>query len=1099
MTTLRSTACTLFLSIFLLQSSFAQEKIKLINSHDLLVDGIELYEDEKYEDAIEKFAQVDRNDSLYITALTEKSLAEMRLEDYEAAIATIQLAMNATDDLVPELFINLGTALDDSGDSVAALAVYERGHTLFPKNHIILFNKAVTLYKLGQFDQMMAALKQVLDINPNHPGTHFLLASVAAQEGAVVQCMLSLNAFLIFEPDTERSQNALALLEAISTEKPTKENAKGIKLSDGDDFSEIELLLQNKLALSKKYKVNCDFTDDFIKQNHLLMEKLEYNAGDKGFWMKFYVPFFKTLFEEDQFEDFTYYSLLSLQSEGVQSTLKKNLSGIKAFDAWWPDAWYNEHKMHQVVLNGKKTEAQFWYSDNGRLQLVGNIKTIGKNQVLVGAFELYNDNGCLDVKGQNDDTGKKTGDVYYYDVFGHLTDQITFDDDLYNGKYISYYKNGNVSRDATYKEGLLDGETKVYYYYGGLSELKYYKEGKLDGSYKSYYTNGTIEYDATYKNDEITGNLIKYFPDGKKQTESAYKDSKLNGLKTQYYRNGQQSSTENFVDGFVEGNYKTYYITGQLSSEGTAKEGADVGEYKSYYPDGKLEESINYDETGKLNGTKKVYDRDGILYYEWDYTKGEISGYRYYDKQGKLVSEGKRKLTKFPFTGYFENGSKRFQGDYDGSEQNGLWKYYDRYGNLTSDDPYVKGKTEGNYKSYYSNGNIKYQIKYVNDMRDGYYEEFYPNGILYEHGWYKEGMQVGSWKRYFPNGTIRWHLYFDDDIQHGWQSYFDENGKLETEYLMDYSLMLKVVDYDTAGLPIDTHELKDELFTLTDYHFNGNISFTGEYKNGDANGTFKWYGPGGQLITEGAYIDDEKDGSWKWYTIDGKPESESIYEFGRANGTWTNYYDNGKPEIVRTFLLDDQEGDLIRYYKNGQVDMKGPYQGDERNGAFNYYDETGQLQIVKYYTNGQVIGYSYNGADGNLVKMIPVSNGNGTIIGYYQNGKKSMEYTMSKGWFEGKYTEYFASGKVYEESIYKNDDYNGVRKVYYSNGKVRLEENYKDGVLDGETKEYTEDGKLKETIRYIQGDRFGERVLYNSAGKVVKTIYYYNDKIVYEK
>lgn len=1087
-------------SAFLPLRLSAQEKIKWINSHDLLINGIKLFEDENYAGALEKFDLIDKNDSLYISAMSEKALTLMKLEKYQEAISVARDAIQSTDHPIPELYINLGSALDDSGDSLSAITVYEKGIELFPMNHYLLFNKAVTLYKCKQYDKSIAALKAVLNIAPKHAGTHYLLGTIAAEEGKTVLAMLSLDAFLMIEPNTTRSQNAISLLQSVATQKATNENAKGIKLSDGDDFSEIELLLSNKLALNKKYKVDTEVEQfDFIRQNHLLFEKLEYDANDKGFWMQFYVPFFKQLFEEDKFEGFSYFILLSVEDDFIQGILKKNMSALKAFDTWWPDAWYKKHCIHSYTLNGKKTEAQFWYSDYGRLSLIGNLNKTSKTEVLTGDYEAYNNNGTLRSKGKFNDSGLKTGECLYYNESGNLEEKINYVNNKADGKYTLYSPKGTVIRESNYSNGMLDGETKIYFIYGGLSEMKNYKADKLDGPYVSYYSNGQKEYEATYKADQLDGKVIKYFPDGKKEKESNYAMGKLTGTETEYYRNGQISSVINYVDGSPEGPYKTYHNNGKLHTEGGAKKGINAGLKKTYFADGTVSEIFNYDETGKLNGTKQVFDHDGKLYYEWDFVKGEITAYRYYDKNGSIINEGKRKLTKFPFTGYFEDGTKRFEGDYDGSEQNGIWKYYDRYGNLSSEEPYLKGATNGLLKSYHQNGKLNYQVNYKAGLRDGYYEEYFPNGKMAEQGWYVDGEKEGYWKQYYANGNTQRSLYYVDDTQHGWQDYFDEKGKPESSYFMQFGRRLKAVDFDTAGMPYDTIDLEKENMVLTENHFNGAVYFVGEYKNGDANGSYKWYGASGQLSTECTFLDNQRDGFWKWYDINGKVYSEGNYDLGNTDGIWKDYWENGQVSYQRSYLMGSTEGEIIRHHKNGQTDMTGPYLDDLRNGTFQYYDELGELQIIKYFSNGKLIGYSYNGPDGKPVPMIPLVNGSATITAYFKNGKKSVEYTMEKGMFEGKYMEYFSTGKLYEESFYKNDELDGDRKVYYPTGKLRYEEHYNDGYETGLSSTYAEDGKLLETNTFYYGDRYGERQIYNSTGKIAKTIFYYNDKIVYEK
>src|SRR6478752_1476074 len=55
-------------------SSIAQEKKFIINSAEIINEGVSLYDEGKYKEAIEKLKEVDRNDTNYVWALAELSM-----------------------------------------------------------------------------------------------------------------------------------------------------------------------------------------------------------------------------------------------------------------------------------------------------------------------------------------------------------------------------------------------------------------------------------------------------------------------------------------------------------------------------------------------------------------------------------------------------------------------------------------------------------------------------------------------------------------------------------------------------------------------------------------------------------------------------------------------------------------------------------------------------------------------------------------------------------------------------------------------------------------------------------------------------------------
>lgn len=1077
----------------------AQTKLDRVNSKELLDKGVQYYLDGKYDDAIDTYDKIPENDSLYLTAMNEKVVSLISLERYDDAIYTARTVLDMSDDKLPEFYTNLGTALDDAGRGEEALEVYDEGLAQYPKSHQMQFNKAVTYFKLEQFDKCLKLLQQNLELNPVHAGTHYLLGLLAAQEGYYTQAVLSLNTFLILEPVSDRSITALTILESVANGTYDKSGKKGVKLSNGEDFSEIDALLESKVALNKKYKVHTDLGYDFLRQEQLIMEKLKVSPNSNGFWTKYYVPFYVQLFKEGHFEDFSYLICASIDDEATQKILKKNLSGIKSFADWGGSTWLSSHEYKNYTLNGVSKEYRFMYSD-GYLSLIADIQNISKSeQGIVGYFEAYGPNGCLSTTGTFDRSGQKNGLFTYYDDLGRLNGPANYTAGKTNGDYTEYYPNGNVQSVTTFKNDVRTGPAKTYYYYGGLKEDFANLKDVKDGPYKMYYANGALHYDATYKNDELEGELKEYYATGEIMEVSHYKAGLPEGQATQYYRNGQILFDANYVNGMLDGARTTYYSNGNFEEKSNYKAGTQIGEATNYYRNGAMSSHATLDESGKLNGTSEDYDDDGVRYFSGVYAKGVMQSYAYYAKDGSILSEGKQKGTKLTLVGYSPDGTKRMEGDYEKGDRSGVWKFYDNYGNLESTEPYTKNQINGLLTSDHKSGAVESKINYVDGAEDGYAVWYHKNGNIESQGYYEMGNEAGHWYQYNTDGTMAADQYFVEGLRHGRQHYYNELGKPDDDYIYQYGALVKVFKSDTSGTLTDTVVVDTEEFEWKEYHYNKALRYDAQYKNGITNGFTYWYGPGNALETKGTNNNGKREGQWIWYYPNGTVSTERNYETGDLSGVSNDYFESGKLRYTRNFVLDKLQGETQRYYENGKLEEKGTFEDDEKDGTFYLYDMLGELQIVKYYDRGKFVGYSYNDASGKLVPMVPLNNGTGKIVSYYKNGKKSYEYGYTNGEIDGPFAEYQSNGKLIQKATYVKGDAQGEYLSYYSNGNVHEKEYYKDDELNGECTYYYENGKVKRITHYVMNNEFGTEILYDSNGKQIKTIEYYNGFIVNEK
>lgn len=99
--------------------------------------------------------------------------------------------------------------------------------------------------------------------------------------------------------------------------------------------------------------------------------------------------------------------------------------------------------------------------------------------------------------------------------------------DRKNGKYISFYPNGNKSLECYYSDNILNGNYKAWYENGTLKYQAGYKNNKLHGSSKLWSETGVLKKIVEYKNGLKDGEFISYYPNGNPIRRDKYKNDKL--------------------------------------------------------------------------------------------------------------------------------------------------------------------------------------------------------------------------------------------------------------------------------------------------------------------------------------------------------------------------------------------------------------------------------------------------------------------------------------------------------------------------------------------------------------------------------------------
>ena len=127
-----------------------------------------------------------------------------------------------------------------------------------------------------------------------------------------------------------------------------------------------------------------------------------------------------------------------------------------------------------------KTEITQYFNSEGELYMISSL-TSETDKDLYALYRKYDKNGNLSIYTYAID-GKNTDKGYYSDgnlAYIQEVKIIEGKEPILHGKYIEYYKNGQIKVQGSYKEGKRDGEFKAFLRNGKSAGSVFYKDGKI--------------------------------------------------------------------------------------------------------------------------------------------------------------------------------------------------------------------------------------------------------------------------------------------------------------------------------------------------------------------------------------------------------------------------------------------------------------------------------------------------------------------------------------------------------------------------------------------------------------------------------------------
>ncbi|MDZ4772542.1 MAG: hypothetical protein SGI72_05350 [Planctomycetota bacterium] len=122
-----------------------------------------------------------------------------------------------------------------------------------------------------------------------------------------------------------------------------------------------------------------------------------------------------------------------------------------------------------------------------------------------------------------------------------------------------------------------------------------------------------------------------------------------------------------------------------------------------------------------------------------------------------LVSRGERPLAHGADKGWYSNGAKRYEREFDRGSPSGPWRTWHANGQIASETTFAA--TEMLLSFWYDTGVISAAGPALNGSRRGVWRFFRPDGSVREEGTYVDSVRDGEWTFFEENGSKTSRFY----------------------------------------------------------------------------------------------------------------------------------------------------------------------------------------------------------------------------------------------------------------------------------------------------------------------------------------------------
>lgn len=317
-------------------------------ARDLVLEGVALYDEGKYTQAISKYDDALKVDKDNFLALSEKAMTLVATRDYSESIKICKKVLKLyPNEELSMLYVTYGNATDLSHDSKKAIKIYDEGIQKYPNQYQLYFNKGIALTALGENEKAKEAIQSASVLKPNHPGSFNALAIL--NENNRIAAIMAACRFLSLDNKSARANDNINYLLNLMNKGISKSSNNSVSISldsnlfsnsdskkNPNNFSATEMILSLSAGLDDDEVFKNDTNvDKFSRKLSVLFGSLnETKENQSGYYWEYLAPYFIDMKKQDLVNTFANIAFAAKNDKEAMKFLKENKEKVDAFYKW---------------------------------------------------------------------------------------------------------------------------------------------------------------------------------------------------------------------------------------------------------------------------------------------------------------------------------------------------------------------------------------------------------------------------------------------------------------------------------------------------------------------------------------------------------------------------------------------------------------------------------------------------------------------------------------------------------------------------------------------------------------------------------------------
>lgn len=194
--------------------SVSAEEVKNSEAKNKFDQGVQFYQQGKFDEAIEAFEDVIINKPDFAEGYYNLGMAYLRQGDPDKAIEVIDKAIELKSDFV-EAYFGIGQAYIDKGEEEQATEIFKKAVAINPSDAKIYVYLGALYFSANRDDLAMEAFLKAMELDPSLPNTYYQLGLLYYKKQEIDKSIENFEKYLELAPQAPDAESIKAIIEEL--------------------------------------------------------------------------------------------------------------------------------------------------------------------------------------------------------------------------------------------------------------------------------------------------------------------------------------------------------------------------------------------------------------------------------------------------------------------------------------------------------------------------------------------------------------------------------------------------------------------------------------------------------------------------------------------------------------------------------------------------------------------------------------------------------------------------------------------------------------------------------------------------------------------